>query len=130
LNLLVLIIITQSAFAQPVPLRFQHLSIEQGLSNNSVSAITQDRRGLIWIGTSDGLNRFDGYNVEVFRNVHGEENSLPANEVLSLFTDSRGIVWIGTGNGLAQYDDRTNSLRSFHKEANNKSSLPGNVIDR
>src|SRR5215471_16352296 len=98
----------QTAFAQH-PLRFQHLSVDQGLSTNVVRSMTQDDKGFMWLGTTDGLNRFDGYNVEIFREKLGDKNSLPDNVFYSLFTDSRGIVWIGSTNGLARYDGHANS---------------------
>ena len=127
LLLLIINIIDQTAFAQPPPLQFQHLSDVHGLSNNRVWAITQDKHGLIWIGTGDGLNRFDGYKVDVYRNERGNKNSLPHNHIRCLFTDSSGIVWIGTANGLAYYDNRTNSFQSF-LHSKDENSLPGNAI--
>ena len=101
LHFLAIIIISQTAFAQAPPLQFQHLSMEQGLSQSRLYAITQDKYGLIWIGTDDGLNRFDGYKVEVYRQERGNKNSLPNNVVRCLFTDSQGIVWIGSEIGGA-----------------------------
>ena len=128
LHLLVTIVITQTAFTQTPPIQFQHFSVEQGLSNNQVSAFIQDKNGFIWIATQDGLNRFDGYKVDIYRNERGNKNSLPSNRVRCLFTDSRGTVWIGTSNGLTYYDDHTNSFRSFFQDPNNINSLPSNVI--
>jgi len=125
LLLLVTIIVSNSAFAQPPPLNFQHLT--EGLSNNRVWAITQDKYGFIWIGTADGLNRFDGYKMDVFRKESGNKKSLPGNLVNCLFTDSRGTVWIGTANGLAYYDSRSNSFQTFLK-GKDENSLPGNHI--
>jgi ligand-binding sensor domain-containing protein len=127
LLLLIINIINQSAFAQPLPLQFQHLTDVHGLSNNRVWAVTQDKYGLVWIGTNDGLNRFDGYKVDVYRNEPGNKNSLPDNFVRCLFTDSYGKVWIGTANGLSYYDSRSNSFQSFFK-GQNENSLPGNNI--
>ena len=128
LHLLVTIVITQNAFTQTPPIQFQHFSVEQGLSNNQVSAFTQDKYGLIWIATQDGLNRFDGYKVDIYRNERGNKNSLPSNRVRCLFTDTRGTVWIGTSNGLTYYDDHTNSFHSFFQDTNNINSLPSNGI--
>jgi ligand-binding sensor domain-containing protein len=125
--LLIINIIAVTSFAQPPPLQFQHLNDAQGLSHNRVWAITQDKYGLIWVGTQDGLNRFDGYKVDVYRKEPGNKNSLPSNYVRCLFTDSRGVVWIGTGNGLAYYDYRSNSFQSFFR-GKGKDSLPGNSI--
>jgi ligand-binding sensor domain-containing protein len=127
LLLLVINIINQNSFAQPPPLQFQHLTDVQGLSHNRVWAITQDKYGFIWIASADGLNRFDGYKVDVYRKETGNKNSLPDNLVNCLFTDSRGTVWIGTANGLAYYDSRSNSFQSFFR-GKGEDSLPGNNI--
>ena len=126
--LFVILVITSAAFTQPPPLQFQHLNDAHGLSNNRVWAITQDKYGLIWIGGNDGLNRFDGYKVDVYRNEPGNKNSLPENFVRCLFTDSHGVVWIGTANGLAYYDSRSNSFQSFFQDSTDENSLPGNNI--
>ncbi len=127
-NLLGFIIITHAGFSQPHPIRFQHLSVEQGLSQSEVFAIVQDKYGFMWIATRDGLNRFDGRNVEIYRHKLGDKYSLPNNSVITLFKDSRGILWVGTANGLAYYDDNTNSFRCFFKDPTNKNSLPTNFI--
>jgi len=128
LGLFVFITLAQNASAQLYPIRFQHLSLEQGLSHNNVVSITQDKYGLIWIATSDGLNRFDGYKVEIYRHEPGNKNSLPDNMIRCTFTDSRGTVWIGSANGLAYYDDHTNSFRSFFRDHYDKNSLPSNWV--
>jgi ligand-binding sensor domain-containing protein len=128
LLLLIIIVINQTAFTQAPPVQFQHLSMEQGLSQNRLFAITQDKYGLIWIATEGGLNRFDGYKVESFRYERGNKNSLPNNMVQSLFTDSQGIVWIGTAHGLAYYDYQSNSFHSFFYSDKDENSLPSNVI--
>ena len=126
-GLLIFVICAPAAFAQPPPLKFQQLSDVQGLSHNRVWAVTQDKYGLIWIGTQDGLNRFDGYKVDVYRTQPGNKNSLPNNYVRCLFTDSHGTVWIGTANGLAYYDYRSGSFVSFFR-GKGEDFLPGNNI--
>jgi ligand-binding sensor domain-containing protein len=128
LHLLAAIIVSHSAFTQPPPIQFQHLTAEHGLSNNRVQAITQDKYGLIWIGTQDGLNRFDGYKADVYQNERGNKKSLPNNYVRCLFTDLHGTVWIGTSNGLAYYDSHSNSFQSFFYDSNDVKSLPDNTI--
>jgi ligand-binding sensor domain-containing protein/two-component sensor histidine kinase len=129
LFLFFLIIITPCAFAQPHPLRFQHLSIEQGLSANLVYAVTQDKHGFIWLGTSGGLNRFDGNRIEVYRQKLGDKTSLPGNAIICLFTDTRGILWIGTASGLAYFDEHTNSFHTFVNNPEDSNSLPNNFIN-
>ena len=127
LLLLIINLITPDGFAQPPPLHFQHLSDVHGLSNNRVWAITQDKFGLIWIGSGDGLNRYDGYKVEVFRNQPGNNHSLPGNMIRCLFTDSKGRVWVGTTKGLAYYDSRSNSFQTFLTSKEDH-SIPGNSV--
>jgi ligand-binding sensor domain-containing protein len=82
----------------------------------------------MWIGTNDGLNRFDGYTVDIYEHERGNKNSLPDNMVRCLFTDSRGTLWIGTANGLASYEYRSNSFHVFLYNSKDEKSLPGNSI--
>ena len=128
LSFLVFVICVSTTFAQPPALQFQHLTDVQGLSHNRVWAFTQDKHGFIWIGSADGLSRFDGYKVDVYRKEPGKKNSLPGNLVNCLFTDSRGTVWIGTTNGVAYFESQSNAFQSFFQDATDKNSLPGNNI--
>jgi signal transduction histidine kinase/DNA-binding response OmpR family regulator/ligand-binding sensor domain-containing protein len=84
-------------------LQFNSLTVKEGLSQHDVSSIIQDSEGFIWISTYDGLNRFDGYNVENF--FHDNTvSSLSSNRILSLFEDQKKRIWIGTdGYGLNYY---------------------------
>ncbi len=95
--LLILGIVTspEPGAAQAPDLRFEHISIDQGLSQSSVYAILEDRMGFLWIGTDDGLNRYDGYHFEVLRNKPGDLDSLSHNRIRGLCEDSDGILWIG-----------------------------------
>jgi ligand-binding sensor domain-containing protein/signal transduction histidine kinase len=83
---------------------FKHFQVEQGLSNNTATCIIQDKKGFIWIGTKDGLNRFDGYNFKVFRNIPGDSTSLGNNSVWKLCEGKDGRIWVGTERGLYVYD--------------------------
>ena len=93
---------------------FDQLTIEQGLSQSTVQAILQDRDGLMWLGTKDGLNRYDGYNFVVYR--HDPERpstTLSDNDVHTLFQDSDGGIWVATaGGGLCPYDNSAENLNS------------------
>ena len=83
---------------------FKHFQVEQGLSNNTATCIIQDRKGFIWVGTKDGLNRFDGYNFKVFRNIPGDSTSLGNNSVWKLCEGIDGRIWVGTERGLYVYN--------------------------
>src|SRR5687768_17582299 len=80
-----------------------YLGIDQGLSNNSVRCIYQDRRGFMWFGTYDGLNRYDGYSFKVFRNNFKNATSLINNWINTIDEDSDGNLWVGTRQGVCIY---------------------------
>ena len=82
-----------------------HYTSESGLSNNSINCISQDKLKFIWIGTSDGLNRFDGSNFRKFRNIPNDSTSLQGNDITKIFIDSNDKMWVGTlRNGISKYD--------------------------
>ncbi len=80
--------------------RFEHLGVNDGLSQSSVNAILQDRRGYLWIATQDGLNRYDGYRFEVFRNDPANPRSLASSHVLAMLEDRDGVLWVATIGGI------------------------------
>ncbi len=82
------------------------LNVNRGLSQNMVNALAQDSLGFIWIGTNDGLNRYDGRNLKVFRNNLRSDSTLSDNYITSLLVDSRKRLWVGTKNGLNLYQER------------------------
>lgn len=108
---------------------YESISIAQGLSQGMVYDILQDKEGFIWVGTKDGLNRYDGYTFKVFTNDRSDSRSLSSNSINKLFEDSKGRIWVGTENeGLNIYDKKTgNFLRIKHNPAN-AGGLSGNVI--
>ena len=88
-------------YAYDVPLKY--LGIEQGLSNNAVTTIYKDNYGFVWIGTYDGLNRYDGSTVKIFRNVYGDNQSLTDNHV-NRITGLGNSIFVGTLKGLVYYN--------------------------
>jgi signal transduction histidine kinase/ligand-binding sensor domain-containing protein/DNA-binding response OmpR family regulator len=86
---------------------FQKLSSADGLSQSSIQAILQDRKGFLWFGSMDGLNRYDGYGFKVYRSDFNNPNTLSNNDIRSIFEDSRGRLWIGTSTGGINLLDRT-----------------------
>jgi ligand-binding sensor domain-containing protein/signal transduction histidine kinase len=110
-------------------LRFDHISIEQGLSQSSVQAIFQDRRGFLWFGTEDGLNRYDGYNVKIYKPDPDAINSLSDRWITSIVEDREGYLWIATRLGLNRYDPRTEEFIRFVHDDLNPVSLIDNHIN-
>lgn len=88
------------AAAQAHSPRFTHLTAGDGLSNNRVFRIVQDRRGTMWFGTPDGLNRYDGYTITTYRHRRSDPQSLSDNTVYALYEDRAGTLWVGTTVGL------------------------------
>ena len=84
---------------------FENISIPDGLSNAQVWDIVQDKYGFLWIGTQDGLNRYDGYNIRIFKNDPEKINSLPNNTVQGLCIDHEDDLLVGTNLGLSIYNN-------------------------
>jgi len=86
--------------------RFERLGIEDGLSQITTMAICQDSQGFLWIGTQDGLNKYDGYTFTVYRNDPTDPTSLSTNVIYDILEDAEGDLWLGTDRGLVQFDKR------------------------
>src|SRR5678816_3953460 len=81
--------------------QFEHLTIENGLSQNAGLAIFQDSKGYLWIGTQDGLNRYDGYTFKIYKHDPEDPGSISHNSILAITEDRDGYLWVGTwGGGL------------------------------
>lgn len=92
-----------STFSQKSP-QFDQLTAESGLSSSNIRSICQDSSGYIWIGTTDGLNRYDGINFTDYNHVPGDSSTLADNFVYRLLVDRKGKIWIGTLKGLNVFD--------------------------
>ncbi len=111
------------------PMRFERLSVEEGLSQSTVTAVLQDRTGLLWIGTQDGLNRYDGYGFEVYRSDPDDPESLPRDWILSLAEGASGDLWIGTeGGGLARWQRASDTFLRYPPEPENPAGLSGDRV--
>ena len=94
-----------SIFSQEtLHIKFENISINDGLSQSSANCILQDSRGLMWFGTEDGLNRYDGYTFTVYKPDKNNAKSISSPRVYCLFEDHEGNLWIGTNRGLNKYD--------------------------
>jgi len=116
LFLLLIALSLEYAFGQDV--LFKSLTVKNGLSNSYVNCMLQDRTGFIWFGTDDGLNRYDGYNVKVFRNIPGDSSSLSDNIIWAIFEDKEGYLWIGTKGGiLDRYSPYTDEFKHCYLDS-------------
>lgn len=97
--------------------RFQQLSIENGLSQNTVNTIFQDSRGFMWFGTQNGLNRYDGVTVTVFKNIPGDSTSIANSDVYAAFEDQDKNLWFGTRSGLSRFNRDTDNFSNFEDDA-------------
>ena len=104
--LLFLVCLTESLYAAP-RYYFKQISLENGLSQSSVKCVLVDERGVMWIGTRFGLNRFDREKITVYQEERENPNSLPYNDIVFLEEDAEGNVWVGTSRGLAYFDRGT-----------------------
>jgi ligand-binding sensor domain-containing protein len=104
-------------------LRFRTYSTPEGLSQATARAIAQDRDGFIWIGTQDGLNRFDGYGFKVYKHDRTDPASLTHNHVWALLADPEGSLWIGTqAGGLNRYDPVLDRFTGYESAVGSDSS--------
>lgn len=110
-------------------LKFARYSIGIGLSSNAQRCIVQDKEGFIWIGTDDGLNRFDGYNFKVYRRIDNDPTSLRSNMINCLFIDTKGTLWVGThAGGLGKYNREKDNFYNYTTNINDSTALLNNDI--
>ena len=101
----------------------EQLDNTKGLSNSSVNSIFQDSENLLWIGTWDGLNRYDGNNFKIFRPELDNENSLSNQVILKIDEDYTGKIWILTMHGINRYDKKTDTFKRYYFTRKNKPPL-------
>jgi len=110
-------------------IQFGHLTIDDGLSQSAGLAIFQDSRGFLWIGSQDGLNRYDGYTFQVFKHDQDDPRSISHNSVLSITEDKDGYLWVGTWGGeLNRFDPITETFVRYRNNPNEPSSLSNDTV--
>ncbi len=94
---------------------FDHLTVIDGLSENSVRTIMEDHLGFLWFGTQEGLNQYDGYDFTVYKTAPDNPAALSDAFITSIVEDPTGILWVGTYyGGLNRFDRETGRFRHFH----------------
>jgi signal transduction histidine kinase/ligand-binding sensor domain-containing protein/DNA-binding response OmpR family regulator len=129
--ILFLLVLPLLCFAQPQTLKVEHISTQEGLSQVNVTSIIQDRQGFVWIGTRDGLNRYDGYHFTIYRNDVKDPNSLSGNFVQDVVEDADGNLWLATQSaGVNMYDRKSDHFYRYQHNNRDPGSLSSNVVNR
>ncbi len=120
---------TSAAFAQLSDKNFEHIMSDKGLSQNTIHYILQDKQGFMWFATEDGLDKYDGYNFEIFKNIPNDKNSISDNFIWTLYQDKRGNLWIGTNSGgLCKFDRMLDQFDNYRNIPSDSSSLSSNNV--
>lgn len=106
--------------------RFDHITGREGLSQSQAYCMLHDRDGYLWIGTQDGLNRFDGSEFKVFKNDPFDSTTLTHNWIWSMDEDRHGDVWIGTFQGLCKYVRKEDRFVQYYNNPNDSTTVSGN----
>jgi len=102
----------------PQNFSYKLISNKEGLSQNSVKTIVQDKYGFLWIGTEEGISRFDGHNFKNFKKIGNSKVNFANPFVKKIFKDKNGTIWIGTEGGLSRYNYLENNFKNFNFKKN------------
>lgn len=116
-------------YAQNESLQFNHIGTREGLSQVNVNRIIQDSRGFMWIGTRNGLNRYDGYKFVIYRNDVKDPGSISNNMIIDLAEDRDGNIWAATQLGLSKFDRKTESFIRYIHDDHDPKSLSNNLVN-
>jgi signal transduction histidine kinase/ligand-binding sensor domain-containing protein len=112
----------------PQSILIDNYSSNEGLSYGNVLSIVQDNTGFIWFGTEDGLNRYDGYDFRVYKNIPDDSTSLSNNFISTLIKDREGFIWAGTSDGLNKLNPITGKTQRFLFKEGDPNSLQSKTI--
>lgn len=104
--------------------QFKQLTSADGISQSEIYTFLEDSKGFMWFGSVDGLNRYDGYNIEIFNTNRNELHSLSNNTIRSLAEDQLGRIWIGTDDGLNMFDPKTDLIYQIKVNSFQNQSVP------
>jgi len=127
--LFLLLVTSVQLFSQETDIKFTRISVNDGLSHLVTNFIDQDESGFIWIGTHDGLNRFDGYQFKTYYKIPDKPNSLSDNIVTCFLQENKEVVWIGTDDGINKLNPLNNSIERYVHEKKDSTSLSNNLIN-
>lgn len=117
-TLIIQLLFVSCLYSQPAIYKFKHLTVQEGLSRSWVKCIFQDRLGYLWIGTADGLNRYDGISFKTYKYKSDDSLSINNNDIITIYEDKKGNLWVGTTTGLNLYNrekDKFIPIPNIHK---------------
>ena len=118
------------AFSQSNKIQFDHIGTAEGLSQSNAFCIMQDSRGFMWFGTWEGLNKYDGYNITVYKNDPLDKNSISNNFITSISESKNGDLWIATGGGgLCRYDRNKENFTRYRHDPKNTNSISHDFVN-
>ncbi|XOV87547.1 MAG: two-component regulator propeller domain-containing protein [Pseudomonadota bacterium] len=107
---------------------FDSFSVEDGLSQANVTTMVQDSIGHMWLGTMEGLNRYDGYSFEVFEHDPDDPGSIADDSIWALLVDSKGRLWVGTNSGFSLFDYPSRTFRNFRHDPANENTIRSDLV--
>jgi len=112
------------AFAQSFPnLKFNQITVKDGLSTNAVRCTYEDKNGIIWIATGKGLNRYDGTGIKEFKHIASDSTTICNDALINIVADKENQLWLGTFKGLSRFNPITGKAKNFLHQPTNKNSL-------
>jgi signal transduction histidine kinase/ligand-binding sensor domain-containing protein len=117
-----------STHGQPIYSKFDHLTVDDGLSSNRIRCLYKDSKGYLWMGTDVGLDKYDSYQVKKYRNGERQPSTISNDILTGIYEDRNNSLWIGTYDGLNLYDPSKDNFRVFKKEPGDTNSLNSNCI--
>lgn len=130
-NLILALMLPVNLSAQQQHVRFEHISLEHGLSQSIVRTIFQDSKGFLWFGSQDGLNKYDGYEFTVYKYDPFDSTSLSENDIYSIYEapSEPKVLWVGTGtSGLNRFDRETETFTHFRHHPADHTRLSDNFV--
>ncbi|MFK8017024.1 MAG: two-component regulator propeller domain-containing protein [Gammaproteobacteria bacterium] len=111
------------------PMRFERISMGEGLSQSTVNVVIQDSTGFLWVGTENGLNRYDGYTFHHYKANTNGENALASDFVLDMAEDQNGDIWLATkGGGVARWDARRDVMQVLRHDPDDPKTIASDLV--
>ena len=108
---------------------FKRITVDDGLSQTTAQYLFQDSKGYMWIGTGDGLNKYNGHEFEVYRYRDGSNKSISSNYISAINEDEEGNIWVGTESGINKIDSETNIVKTYSAGSNGCSLSDNNITE-